>query len=92
MAKADQKAGAWVLTSEYNSHDQYGEYFCAVWSTKPTVEDLAHFFKSNSGPHKSVMEALHFLLHLEKGGGRIGHEDEWYNLRFVEFGVSFKWG
>lgn len=30
----------WVLTREENQYDQYGEYFDAVFSTKPTVEQV----------------------------------------------------
>lgn len=82
------KKGVWVLTSEHNDYDQHGEYFEAVFSDKPDIEKLAEYFSNpevyyqcSGGP----MGALRFLEHLRKGGGRVGTEDIWYNLDFVEF-------
>lgn len=87
MAKSQiPQPGAWVLTRSHNDHDQHGEYFVAVWPSKPTTEQLAEFFRYTTGTPGNVMDALHFLLHLEKGGGRRATEDVWYDLAFVEYG------
>ena len=87
-----KKPGCWVLTSENNDYDQHGEYFRAAWHAKPSLEELIAFFRYDSGQPATVMSALEFLLHVQKGGGRQGTEDEWYNLRFVEFGKRFGGG
>lgn len=83
-----QKPGVWVLTSHYNAYDQHGAYLCCIWPAKPTTEQLAEHFKYTTGHLSNVMAALHFLLHLGKGGGRQGTEDKWYELDYVEFGVD----
>lgn len=81
--------GVWVLTTKYNEYNQNGEYLCCVWADKPSTEQLAEFFRYKSGSPGNVMDALHFLLHLGKGGGRREREHQWYNLTFVEFGKDF---
>jgi hypothetical protein len=88
---ADKK-GVWVLTIEHNEPYQHGAYFCAVWDKKPDTEQLAEFFGYKSGTPASVMKALQFVLHLEKGGGRQATENQWYNLEFVEFGKDMMKG
>lgn len=30
----------WILTTEYNDYDQYGEYFLQAFASKPTPEQL----------------------------------------------------
>ena len=85
MANAQVKKGCWVLTSEYNDHDQHGEYFEAIFAEQPTLEQLAGYFKGSSGMPRDVMEAVAFLEKLRKGGGRIETEYCWYNLQFKEF-------
>jgi len=64
----------WVLTREENQYDQYGEYFDAVFSKKPTVEQVTEHVGS-----KEIAEHV-----LSSGGGRISYEDTWYFLREVE--------
>jgi hypothetical protein len=85
MAKA--KRYAYVLTAEHNQYDQYGEYFVALFEEIPTVEKLAEFLADQqehvSVPTK-VLEAVAFLEHIRKGGGRRKDEDSWYNLKRVE--------
>lgn len=78
----------WVLTTEYNDYDQHGEYFEAVFATKPTVKELASYFKENGGVpvYGDAMAALDFLLHLIDGGGRQDTEHQWYNLTEHHFG------
>lgn len=89
MGKAPVKAGVWVLTSEHNDYDQHGEYFHAVWAEKPTLGQLAEYFAKESikpsSTTNNVMEAVAFLEHLLKSGGRRGLEDVWWNLEFEEF-------
>lgn len=69
----------WVLTEEYNQYDQYGEYFCAVFKEKPTLEQLTEI---------GVTEdyAVHCI---ENEGGRLYggrvYESGWWYLREVEF-------
>lgn len=77
----------WVLTSEYNSYDQEGECFEAVFIKKPTVEQLVeYFYKSDSKVPNFTdpMKALGFVLHVQNGGGREGSEHVWFNLNEVE--------
>lgn len=64
----------WVLTREENQYDQYGEYFDAVFSKKPTIQQLM--------THVDDTKIAARLL--EKGGGRENDEHTWYFLREVE--------
>lgn len=82
------KTGCWVLTKEVNAYDQEGEYFVAIWEKKPTLEQLAkHFGHTPEADYSgSVMKAVAFLMHVEKGGGRQGVEDEWFILKHVKYG------
>jgi hypothetical protein len=64
----------WVLTSEHNDYDQHGEYFHAVFASKPTAEMMN---KAGVGSES----AAHLL---KTGGGRRKSEDSWYWLREVE--------
>ena len=66
----DDKATAYVLTEEYNDYDQYGEYFVAVFATKPTHEQLTR-----------VGVEQHRLKHVLDGGGRQRDECHWFNLQ-----------
>ena len=58
----------WVLTKDYNAYDQYGSYYIKTFGHKPTLLEL----KAAGVEH---------CEHVQSGGGRIGYEDEWYNLR-----------
>ena len=60
----------WILTEEYNDYDQHGEYYIAAFRDVPTVEQLMKFEMNEEG-----------ALHVQNGGGRIGTEYSWYNLR-----------
>lgn len=65
----------WILTKEVNAYDQYGEYFVAVFEDKPHHTELTKWgVKQNR------------LKHVQNGGGRVGAENEWFNLR--EFGMG----
>lgn len=66
--------GVWVLTESYNDYDQHGECFSAIWEKKPSLEQLAEYFGMNAAnvSYSNPMEALAFLLHVEKGGGKNG--------------------
>jgi len=75
----------WVLTRELNIYDQDGEYFVAVFKTKPTVKQLTKVVAATGYLSPDVMSALATILHILEGGGREGTEDEWYNLREESF-------
>lgn len=75
---------AWVLTYEVNEHDQYGEYFLAVFQTKPTYEQIVDFIAEEYRDIGTLMKAVFRLV--DKGGGRIKDEHTWFNLRAVEYG------
>lgn len=68
----------WVLTSEVNDYDQYGEYFEAVFKDKPTLEQL----KVLGLPENYAQSCLN------DGGGRllptIEAEYKWWHLREEE--------
>lgn len=67
---------AWILTSEYNEYDQFGEYFIAWFKDKPTREMLAE-----------CGVPLDTVDHVHAGGGRSAHyEYRWWHLRQVDEG------
>jgi len=66
------KQTAFVLTTEYNEYDQYGEYFLAVFSNKPTEEQLLSY----DVPSKDIQHVLN-------GGGRQNIEWKWFFLKEV---------
>lgn len=66
----------WVLTEEFNDYNQNGEYFVAVFGTKPSADKLAAFVD----PHSNRAR----LQHIANGGGREELEDHWYHLREKE--------
>jgi hypothetical protein len=70
----------WILTSEYNDYDQHGEYFEAVFVGKPTAKQIEE--------HCGVNEIG--STHILAGGGRIKHQDQWYNLRQEEAAHGIK--
>ena len=74
-AKLDEEIvmKVWVLTREENRYDQCGEYFDAVFSMKPTVEQVTGHVNS-----KEIAE------HVLSSGGRISDEDTWYFLREID--------
>lgn len=80
----------WVVTYEVNTYDQEGEYFQCGFVNKPTYEealDLLHEFgvfnKNYSGYAGDYIEKC--VNKFLDGGGRIGIEHCWYNLREEEF-------
>jgi hypothetical protein len=63
----------WVLTREISQYDQDGEYFVAVFSSKPTHQQL-----SLAGvPDNRLRKVLN-------GGGRVDIDYEWFHLRELE--------
>lgn len=63
----------WVLTKEYNIYDQQGAYFECVYSHLPTPQELW-----DMGVPQNRTK------HVQQGGGRVGYEDEWFNLEEYE--------
>jgi hypothetical protein len=61
----------WVLTSEVNEYDQFGEYFEYGWAEKPTKEMVLKRLPKNA--HKDID-------HIMEGGGRLNDSYEWYNF------------
>jgi hypothetical protein len=68
-----------IVTREENEHNQYGEYFVAVFTNKPTRDQLCQLLL----PEDTIS-------HLLNGGGRIGVENTWYNLRVVKEGELYE--
>lgn len=58
----------WVLNREVLAYDQEGEYFCAVWATKPTADDLR-------------AEGVRDCDHVLAGGGQRPNDHEWFTLQ-----------
>lgn len=72
--KEDKEMKVWVLTSVVNDYNQYGEYFEAVFKSKPSFEQLREL----GVPEEHARKCL------DTGGGRIrtiGNIDEWWLLR-----------
>lgn len=63
----------WILTSEYNDYDQHGEYFEAVFGTKPHHTELT-----------AMGVPQNRLKHVLNGGGRVSDENKWFWLRDYE--------
>jgi hypothetical protein len=70
---------AWILTREINEYDQDGEYFVAVFRSKPSHEILEDILNIDPYYGKKLIE------HILAGGGRRDNEHEWYHLRHVEY-------
>jgi hypothetical protein len=86
-----EKTTCWILTREHNAYDQYGSYFIAVFSRKPTHTELAKVLsKEGYGGGSDVMAALVFLEHILMGGGRQEWEDTWFNLDEITFSEKQK--
>jgi hypothetical protein len=62
----------WILTTEYNQYDQYGEYYVKTFARKPNKESLLSL---------GVTEC--YIEHVLSGGGRKGDEDQWFHLREI---------
>lgn len=67
----------WLLTSEYNAYDQYGEYFEAVFKDKPTAEALSEIVGRQ--PDSESVENL-----LKRGTDYEYGAHAWYKLREEE--------
>lgn len=80
-------AKVWVLTSEYNDYDQYGEYFEAAFRTSPTLQQLSQIFYETDIDQLTDDELM-FLTHIKRGGGREKVESKWYYLREVKEGEA----
>jgi len=63
----------WVLTSEYNEYDQFGEYYVKAFAKKPSVTLLL-----------SLDVPQNRLRHVLNGGGRVDFEDKWFHLREID--------
>lgn len=74
----------WVLTQSHNDYNQHGEYFVAVFSSKPDIKKLAEVMQMQNVSASNIMEAIAFLSHIIEGGGRRGTEDVWYQLEEVD--------
>lgn len=68
----------WVLTSQVNDYDQYGEYFEACFKEKPTPTQLATITGESVQYWKDNPE-----------GGRIGVAHGWYNMHEIAYGHKF---
>lgn len=67
----------WVLTSEYNDYNQYGEYFEAVFMLKPTLTQLLDL-----GLPEDYAQSC-----LDTGGKRLrptAGTDQWWQLKEVD--------
>jgi hypothetical protein len=49
----------WILTEEYNEHDQHGEYFVAIFKNKPTVEQLNFYEIYETGDTDRLLKEGH---------------------------------
>jgi len=65
--------GVWVLTREVNAYDQEGEYFVAVFMSKPTAEQLS----KHGVPTNRIESVL-------RNEGRVDNDDDWHFLRFEQ--------
>lgn len=91
MAKDDDRKTCWVLLRFHNDYDQRGAYYETSWLNKPTLKELANYFKgTEAGSYfADPMAALAFIMHVESGGGRRNYENEWYELNQVKFGERY---
>lgn len=70
---------AYILTSEWNAYDQFGEYFIAWFHRKPTPDELRKVMIE-----KEEEDSCELCCHILNGGGRTEQmEDRWYHLREV---------
>jgi hypothetical protein len=78
---------AWVLTREINEYDQDGEYFVAVFRSKPSILDIVKTLGWNGVKTIGDINPVekNFIEHILAGGGRRANEHEWYHLRQVEY-------
>jgi len=80
-----------VITRGINEYDQDGEYFHAVFITKPTREELRLLFYGKK--HARIIGPSNeekFITHLLNGGGRQEYENEWYYLTEIKSGELYK--
>lgn len=85
------KKTVWVLTFTTNQYGQEGDYLHAVWTEKPTREQLLIFFCNGSGNNADHTVSEHkYIGHILNGGGRVGTEDHWYHLTELEVGTEYK--
>jgi len=77
----------WVLMETYNQYDQYGDYLIAVWSEKPTIEQLMQVSVGGGIGHPSIATKI-----LETGSNEPEHKyggDSWYTLSELEEGTVY---
>jgi hypothetical protein len=61
----------WILTSELNEYDQYGEYYICAFKEKPSLDIIQRLLNVTS----------EYATHILEKGGRLDTEYKWYNLR-----------
>lgn len=80
----------WVITFACNEYDQQGDYLEAVFTEKPTEDDLKHmFYGDDLRAGVELTERESFIKHLLNGGGRIDSEYCWYFLSELEEGMPY---
>lgn len=67
----------WVLTSEVNAYDQYGEYFEDVYKEKPTEDQI-----SDKMGYKKDSKQVQNLMN--KGSSYVSGANGWYKLKQKE--------
>lgn len=73
----------WVLTRTHNDYNQHGDYFVAAYKNLPTIQQLTEAIVTNCGPGRGI-NLIDYAPHVQKGGGRLGVEDVWFNLNPVD--------
>ena len=69
----------YILVSEVNEYDQYGQYFRDVWDHKPSEKELDKALTEKCGGTAYPIEEVISNL-INNGGGRIKKEWEWFYL------------
>lgn len=78
-----------VLTKAVNDYNQCGDYLETVFSTSPTLADLAKYLY-NTTIENLEDEQILLLTHIKRGGGRQNTEHEWYFLEELKSGERYK--
>ena len=81
-----KKKTVWVLTRAINDYNQDGNYFVAVFESKPDLKRLAETMSATGHGIGGIdlYSAIARLEHIRTGGGRQGVEDQWFSLDEVE--------
>ena len=73
----------WIVTTEYNEYDQYGEYFVACFLEKPSKSELKELLKN-----EYISDIT--IDYLFDGGGRQDVENQWWYLEEVKVGENYR--